>query len=209
MSTSSSSNGTSARTASTVVRARSQRWQPAAVYSVTRATAASSARRLRVEAARRRRLGDALNGEAVRGHAHRGAPRLLRRPGLVERARDDVVELRVHLDLLPEVLLEALHPLEVRDDDAAGVREHVGEDEHAGVLEDLVRTGGRGPVRALAEDLGPDLVGVPGMDHLLERARRQDVALEQEQLLVRDRIGAAQAGERPGLALVGERRGDV
>ena len=65
---------------------------------------------------------------------------------------DDVVQLRVHLVLLPEVLLEALHPLEVRDDDAAGVREHVGQDEHAPVLEDLV--GGRrdGPVRALADD---------------------------------------------------------
>ena len=47
----------------------------------------------------------------------------------------------VDLLLLPEVLLEALHPLEVGDDDAARVREHVGEDEDAAVLEDLV--GGR------------------------------------------------------------------
>ena len=70
----------------------------------------------------------------------------------LEGARDDLVQPRVHLVLLPEVLLQALHPLEVRDDDAAGVREHVREDEDAALLEDLVG-GRRGrAVRALADD---------------------------------------------------------
>ena len=81
-------------------------------------------------------------------------------PRLVERARDDVVQLRVHLVLLPEVLLEALHPLEVGDDDAARVREHVGQDEDAALVEDLVGRRRHRAVRALADDLRPDLVGV-------------------------------------------------
>ena len=81
-------------------------------------------------------------------------------PGLLERLVDDVLELGVDLVLLPEVLLEALHPLEVGDDDAARVREHVGQDEDALVLEDLVG-GRRGrAVRALADDPRLDLVGV-------------------------------------------------
>ena len=74
----------------------------------------------------------------VRGHAHARPDPLARLPRLLERARDDVVQLRVHLVLAPEVLLEPLHPLEVGDDDAAGVREHVGQHEDAAVLEDHV-----------------------------------------------------------------------
>ena len=84
----------------------------------------------------------------------------LRLGRLAERARDDVVQARVHLLLLPEVLLQALHPLEVGDDDAAGVREHVREDEHAAVLEDLVGRRRDRPVRALADDPRLHLVRV-------------------------------------------------
>ena len=81
-------------------------------------------------------------------------------PRLVERARDDRVQALVHLALRPEELLEALHPLEVRDDDAAGVREHVGDDEHAVLLEDLVGVRRRRAVRALEHDPRLDAVGV-------------------------------------------------
>src|SRR5919197_6271776 len=112
MSTMRRSNSRSARTSSTTASARSQRWQPCALYSVTA---------LRIEAPRRRRLGHPLHRDAVGGDAHARPAALARRPGLVEGAHDDVVQLRVHLGLLPEVLLEALHPLEVRDDDAARV----------------------------------------------------------------------------------------
>ena len=156
-----------------------------------------------------RRLGDALHREPVGSDAHRELAALGRVPGLVERAAHDVVELRVHLDLLPEVLLEALHPLEVRDDDAARVREHVGEDQHALVLEDRVGRRRDRAVRALADDRGLDLVGVLRGDHLLERARREDVAVEQQELLVGDRLGVLEADERAVLGLVGERGRDV
>ena len=129
---------------------------------------------------------------------------LARLPGLPEGPRDDVVQPRVDLLFLPEVLLQALHPLEVGDDDAARVREHVREDEDALVLEDLV--GGRGdrPVRALADDPRLHLRRVVRADHLLERAGREHVALQQQQLLVRDRVAAAEARQRPVLGLVRE-----
>ena len=42
-------------------------------------------------------------------------------------------------------------------------------------------------------------------DHLLQRTRREHVALEQQQLFVRDRVCAPEAAERTGLALVRDR----
>src|SRR2546423_12716156 len=92
-----------------------------------------------IDATSDRGLGDALDRQSVGGDAHRYVARLRRLPGLVERTADDVVQLGVHLDLLPEVLLEALHPLEVGDDHTAGVREYVGEDQPAPILEDRIR----------------------------------------------------------------------
>ena len=129
------------------------------------------ASRYGVEAARRRRLGDPLHREPVRGRPHPRREALRGGPGLLERARHDVVELRVDLVLLPEVLLEPLDPLEVRDDHAAGVREHVGEHEDPAVLEDLVRGGRRRAVRRLADHVRADARRVLGVDHLLERRR--------------------------------------
>src|SRR5919109_4030267 len=128
MSISSSSNWTSSWTASMLRRAASQRWQPAAVKNET----------LRIEAAGHRGLGDPLDGKAVRRHPHRRRPALVRRPRLVEGARGDVVQPLVDLVLLPEVLLETLHPLEVGDDHPAGVGEDVRQHDDAAVVEDLV-----------------------------------------------------------------------
>src|SRR5215217_5022917 len=155
-----------AHTCSTTWSARSQRWQPSATYSRT----------LGIEAPGHGRLRDALDREPVRGHPHARALLLLRRDRLLEGAGDDVVEPLVHLFLLPEVLLEALHPLEVGDDDAAGVRKHVREDEDPAVLEDLVGARRDRAVRALADDSRLHVGGVLVRDHLLERARSQDVA---------------------------------
>src|SRR5436189_6071111 len=152
-----SSNGTPL--SASTRRARSQRWQPSAWYRTT----------LRIDAARRGGLRNPLNGEAVGAEPHRNVAVLVDGPGLVERARDDVVQLRVHLGLLPEVLLEALHPFEVGDHDAAGVGEDVRKDDDALVLEDLVRARRDRAVRPLDDDLRLHLVGVLRRDHLLER----------------------------------------
>src|SRR5215475_11473986 len=108
MSTSSYATPSSRRTS----RACSQRWQPCAVKRTT----------LGIDAAGHGCFRNALDRKAVRGTAHRDVPLLHLRPRLVERLRDDVVELRVDLGLLPEVLLETLDPLEVRHDHAARVR---------------------------------------------------------------------------------------
>src|SRR5215218_9165765 len=146
MSVSTKSNSTSERTRPTTERAASHRWHPRAVTSSTR--------RLGVEATRRRRVGNAPDRYRVGGLAHGDAVLLVRAPRLGERARDDVVQLCVHLRLLPEVLLETLDPLEIGDNDTARVREDVGKDENAAVVEDPVGLERHRPVRPLADDGG-------------------------------------------------------
>src|SRR5437868_432729 len=125
MSTSTSSSPSSSRASTRTPRARSQRCQPGAWYSVTTTVG--------IEAARRGRLGDAHDGGAVCGHPHARLALLAELPRLLEGAADDVAELDVDLVLLPEVLLQPLDPFEVGDDDASGVREHVREDQDAHV----------------------------------------------------------------------------
>ena len=55
-----------------------------------------------------------------------------------ERLAHDGSELAVHLTLVPAEVLKVLDPLEVGDDDPAGVRHHVGNHVDALVTEDLV-----------------------------------------------------------------------
>ncbi len=198
MSTSSSSNPSSARAARTTSSARAQREQSAAWRTRTRATgtgpSSSSPRH-------------ALHREPVRRHAQARLHRLSRLPGLLERARDDVVELRVDLLLAPEVLLEALHPLEVRDDDAACVREDVREDEHAAILEDRVRCGRHGAVRALADEAALTRSAFSSVITCSSAHGARMSHWSSTQLLVRHRLCVREPGERPVLLLVRERHG--
>src|SRR3954468_6999566 len=118
MSTSAYGNPSPRWSALTCPRARSHSVQPCAGWGVT-------ARVLGIEPARHGRFRDTLHREPVRGQPHRRLAILDGRARLVERAGDDVVQAAIDLVFLPEVLLQPLHPLEVRDDDATGVREDV------------------------------------------------------------------------------------
>ena len=136
--------------------------------------------------------------------AHRHVALLHRRPRRIERLRDDVVELRVHLGLLPEVLLEALHPLEVRHDHAAGVGEHVRQNEHAHVVEDDVRGRRDRAVRALDDHPRLDCEAFSSVI-TCSSAHGARMSQSKEQLLVGDLLRALQPFERARLALLGER----
>src|SRR5216110_2812207 len=98
---------------------------------------------------------------------------LRRHRDFVEGAHHDALEAPVHGVLVPEVAAAVLHPLEVAHGHAAGVREDVGNDEDALLLEDLVGGGGGGTVRALADDLRLDLRGVLTGDDVLGGGRDQ------------------------------------
>src|SRR5262249_44529493 len=111
-------------------------------------------------------------------------------PDAVERVVQLLGEARPDLDAVPEEPPEVLHPLEVRDGDAAGVREDVGKNDDTSLREDRV-SGDRGrAVRALDDDLRENTRGVPA-GHLT-RGGGEDAPLagKLEQAGVRDRPGA-------------------
>ena len=111
---------------------------------------------------------------------------------------------------VPEQPAEVLHPLEVRDGDAAGVREHVRQHRDA-----ARRRGSRRP----STDVGPfapsatrrqrRLPAFARRDLILARGEHEHVAFELEQLGVRDRARAGEALERAVLADVLVQRRDV
>ena len=93
----------------------------------------------------------------------------------------------------PEQATEVLHPLEVRDGDAAGVREDVRQHEDAALGEDRVRLDRGRAVGALRDESRMDAAGVVLGHLILARRQHEDVARQLEQLGVRDvaRVGVA------------------
>ena len=116
--------------------------------------------------------------------ATRCAPRRCPRRGRTR--RELLGELRADLVARPEEPSEVLHPLEVRDGDAAGVREDVRQDRDPALGEDLVRLERGRAVRALGDQPRAQPRRVVRRDLVLARREHEDVAVELEQLLVRD-----------------------
>ena len=85
---------------------------------------------------------------------------------------------------------------------AAGVGQDVRNDQDAAVGQDPVRDRGRRPVGALDDHARLDPIGVPPGDLVRERARRQDLAVDFEQLAVGQRVAAGEADQAAGLLLV-------
>src|SRR5262249_18987177 len=138
--------------------------------------------RSREDAAAALRLLDPLDPADQRGAAHRDAPVARGGEHLVEGALDQRDQAVVHVLLGPEEVLEALHPLEVGDRDAAGVREDVGHHEDAARAQHLVALDGGGVVRALDHQPAGDAVGVALGDLPLYRGGHEDLAGQQQQV---------------------------
>ena len=104
------------------------------------------------------------------------------------------------LDLLEVPALGALvlQPLVVADDDAARVREDVGDEVDALLGEDRLGGGLGRAVGALDDELDVERLGLGDADLELERRRDEDVGVGREELLARDRLGARVAGDRAG-----------
>ena len=127
----------------------------------------------------------------------------------LEGAIHDALQAVVDAVLGPEEALHVLDPLEVADRHAAGVAQDVGDDEDAAVVQDLVGLRGGRPVGGLGDDLGLDLRRVGAGDLVLERGGDEDVAVELEQLVVRDLVGAGEADDGAVLGLPGAHLGRI
>ena len=122
---------------------------------------------------------------------------------IVERLHHYLFEPRVDRRFAPEEVLEVLHPLEVAHGDSAGVAKDVGDEEDALVEKDAVGLGACRPVRSLRDDLRLDPRGIVLTDLVLDRRRNEDVAVELEELRVRDPLRTREPGDGAGLPLVG------
>src|SRR5438309_6182367 len=161
-----------------------------------------SARRLGVYASRERGLGDPADRNHVRGRAHVDLVLLRHLEHVVEGLHHDLFQARVDRGLAPEEVLQILHPLEVTHGHAAGVAEDVRDEEHALLVENPIGFGRGGSVRGLGDDLRLYARGVVFADLVLDRRRDEDVAVELQELRVRDPFRAREAGDRAGLAFV-------
>ena len=87
---------------------------------------------------------------------------------------------------IPLLVFEILHPLEVADDNAARVRENVGQYDNTFSLQDFVSSSRQRSIRILNNQFRFDVVGVVGSDLALERRRDQDIAVVGQDFLVAD-----------------------
>ncbi len=103
--------------------------------------------------------------------------------GLLEDAEEFVHDFA----LVPKELLQALHPLEVGDDDAAGVAEDVGDDEDVvpALEEDAVGGGRGGAIGGFGEDAAAELGGVLLGDDAFDGGGHEDIAREGEEVVGR------------------------
>src|SRR5581483_10937521 len=106
---------------------------------------------------RRRNLADPGDERRL---AKRQPSLLVELPDPLEGVAELVLEPGADLVTAPEQAAEVLYPLEVRDGDAARVRQHVRQHRDAARGEDRVRLERRRPVRALGDEARRDARGV-------------------------------------------------
>src|SRR4029078_9239264 len=145
---------------------------------------------LGIEAADPMRLGHPADALHQGRRSQRDLFALGRRPDPVDGARHDLLKTRDDLALPPEVVLEPLHPLEVRHDDPARVGENVRNHPHPALVEDRMCLRGGGPVGSLYDEGGLHPIGVPLVDLRSDRGRYEEAARLLDQVRVRDRLPA-------------------
>ena len=97
---------------------------------------------------------------------------------------------------LPVEALAVLHPFEIGDGHTARVGQDVGQNHDALLLKDGISLRGHRAVGEFEHDPRLDAVGIGDVDHVLQRRRHQDVAVDAHQRLAVEQFMAAMAGGR-------------
>src|SRR5260370_35795588 len=105
-----------------------------------------------VQAAEAACLDDAVHRQDVRRRARIDLEFLFGAPDRVERGDHLLFEALVDFRLLPEVAVAVLHPLEVRDDHAAGVGQDAQHDQNTPPTQAFVPVWRRRPINTLYAD---------------------------------------------------------
>src|SRR5215472_8828022 len=158
---------------------------------------------LRVESTNDVRVGDAAHALHERGGAQVDTALARGLPYAGEGAGHELLEAGGDLALLPEIVLEPLHPLEVRHDDPTRVAEDIGDHGDAAFAKDRVALRSRGPVGALGDDVGPDALGIALVDDGADGGGDEDVARLLEEGCPRDDVRTWKAYDAAALRHVG------
>src|SRR5579863_3196 len=147
-------------------------------------------------------LVDAVESDAHGGHAP--VALLLRGPlgDRQERALHALAEALLDLLEVPSLGALVLQPLVVADDDTARVREDVGDEVDALLVDDGLGGGLRGAVRALDDELHVEGLRLGHADLELERRRDEDVGRRREEVGARDGLRRRVAVHRARLGHV-------
>ncbi len=84
--------------------------------------------------------------------------------------------------------MSVLDPLEVGDGHTASVRQDVGYDRHAALLEGGIGCRANWRIRRLDDQPCPHLAHIARVDGIFQRRRHQDVYIEREKLVIRHRL---------------------
>src|SRR5207253_9361800 len=100
----------------------------------------------------------------------------------------DAEEFVGHFRFGPQKCLQTLHPLEVRNDHAAGVAENIRDHENfaPALFENPVCLRCSRTVGCLGKDTTFELTGVLSVNHSIDGGRNKDVALQSAELLETD-----------------------
>src|SRR5262249_39748645 len=141
--------------------------------------------------------GDAVDGDDVGRAAEVDLALLVDREDLLPGLFHALPELAVHLLLVPEELLEVLHPLQVRHGDAAVVDQDVRRHDDAALGELLVGAWRGRRVRRFEDEARLDRLAILTVDDAAESGGDQEVAGEGQKGLVRHLLALAEALDAP------------
>src|SRR5574337_1760620 len=111
--------------------------------------------------------------------------------------------------LVPEILLQILHPFEVRDRHAAGIGEDVWNNSRPFCRQDPIGFWCRWPIRPFGHDPGPYTIGVLLRNLPFGRGGNQDIAVELKNLLVGNPIAITVLGDGTSLSILSQHLSNI
>ncbi len=140
----------------------------------------------RIDAAHARVIGHSVYREHVCGgsRVHRVGVRISTK--IIETGHHRVLKSLIDYIFAPKVAHSVLDPLEIRDGDPSGVCQNVGNYKDSLAVKNLISRGRGWPIGAFGQDFALDPVSILRGDLVLGRCRNQHIALQFQQLAIRD-----------------------
>src|SRR5579864_493166 len=164
---------------------------------------------LGVDAAQFDREGYSIEGEHIRRCAVVDGVLFGVGDHVVEAVHHNLFQAIVDHLLIPEIALAILHPLEIRDRDAAGVGQNIRDHEDALLPEDGIGEVGSGTVGAFAQDFRSHFGRILGSDYVLARGGQEDIGFQEQSLLAVHVLASGEIGDGAGFLAVLHKGGNI